>query len=153
MKQSRRVLIAVDGSADSDRIIEAATEYVDRASCHIRIAIAVPSAVAGELVEIHDASGNWPLQEMQAAFESGMTETVQAHARKFDIKVEDVIVLSGNPAEKLCAYCEANDIHLVVMGMHRTAPDILGSTTLRLLQKGSCDVLAIRLGEAGDAGV
>lgn len=147
MNQGRKVLVAVDGSAESDRIIAAAIEYVDRSSCHIRVAIAVPSAVAGELAGTHGASPHWPLQEMQAAFESGMTEVAQEHARKFDVNVEDVIVLFGNPADELCTYCEANDIDLVVMGMHRTAPDALGSTTLRLLQKGSCDVLAIRLGD------
>jgi nucleotide-binding universal stress UspA family protein len=145
MNQGKKVLIAVDGSAESDRIIAAATEYVDRSSCHIRVAIAVPSAVAGELAGMHSSSANWPLQEMQAAFESGMTELAQEHARKFEVDIEDVIVFFGNPAEELCAYCEANDIDLIVMGTHRTAPDALGSTTLRLLQKGSCDVLAIRL--------
>jgi nucleotide-binding universal stress UspA family protein len=150
MSQNRRVLIAVDGSADRDRIIEAATEYVDRSTCHIRIAIAVPPAVAGELAVLHGDAGGWPLQEMQAAFESGMTELAQAHARKFDVKVEDVMVLFGRPADELCAYCEANHIDLVVMGLHRTAPDAIGSTTLNLLQKGSCDVLAIRLGD-GDS--
>jgi nucleotide-binding universal stress UspA family protein len=96
---------------------------------------------------MHGTSAHWPLQEMQAAFESGMTELAREHARKFEIDVEDVVVLFGNPADELCGYCDTNDIDLVVMGLHRTAPDALGSTTLRLLQKGTCDVLAIRLSD------
>ena len=148
---NKRVLIAVDGSDDSDRIIEEATQYIDREACSIRMAVVVPPAIAGELAGLHGDAKAWPLGEMQAALESGMTETARGHAQKFDIEVDDVIVLFGRPSEELCTYCGANNIDLVVMGLHRTASHEIGSTTLSLLQRCPCDVLTIRLGEGASA--
>jgi nucleotide-binding universal stress UspA family protein len=61
------------------------------------------------------------------------------------IDARDVEVLFGRPADEIKSCCETNRINLVVMGMHRTASNDIGSTTLGMLQRSSCDVLTVRL--------
>ncbi len=142
----RNVLIAIDGTPDSERVIQAATEYLDRSTCHFKIAVVV-QAIPHELATLPNlASPNLPLGEMQAVFESGMTEMANEYATKFDIQVANVNVLFGRPAEEIRACCESNNIDLVVMGLHRSQSNDIGSTTLGLLQRSNCDVLTIRLG-------
>ena len=123
-------------------------QYIDRSSCHIRIATVV-SSIAGEMAVLGaDALSNWPVREMQAGLESEMTETVTAHAGRFDVGSDDVVVLFGRAADEIRKYCESNDIDLVVLGLHRTSTSDLGSTTLGVLQNAPCDVLTIRLGSS-----
>ena len=60
------------------------------------------------------------------------------------LKIENKIVLSGNPSEKILEYISLNDISLTVVGMRKRKSFsnlMMSSVSRRILENAGCDVL------------
>lgn len=147
MNSRKNVAIAIDGSEDSERVIDTAMQYLDQSALSLKVVVVIPTIPHELAAMTESASINLPLREMQSVFESGMTATAESFAEKYDIPAINVDVLFGRPADEIREYCVSNQINLLVVGLHGTLSRSIGSTTFGLLQNTGCDVLNVRLNE------
>ena len=146
----KTVVIAVDGSDESDLVMQAADRYIDKVSTHVKIIAAVPELMGQfAVVDPNSFEASWPVREMETAIESEVARTVRERVAQFGIAPDYVTVRFGKPADEICGFCRDSRADLVVLGSHPPSkPNELGSTAYSVLQRAPCDVLAVRLENA-----
>ena len=143
----KTVVIAVDGSDEGVRVLEAADRYIDKVSTQLKIIVAVP-ALMREFAAVDPGSfeSSWPVREMEAALESEIARSIRERVARFGIAPDRVTVRIGAPADEICDFCKENNADLVVLGSHPASkPNELGPTAHSVLRRAPCDVLAVRL--------
>jgi nucleotide-binding universal stress UspA family protein len=136
-----KILVAVDGSVNSDRAIEAAAE-VARAHgagltvCH---AFHIPEQYKTDLAD-----------ELEEAL-MGDAERILEHAVRVaegvGVEVSSRLLRKGHPAEAIVAYASEIEANLVVVGVRGRTPDqarAMGSVSAAVAELSKCSVLLVR---------
>ena len=136
-----KILVAVDGSTNSDRAVEAAAE-VARAHgstlsiCH---AFHIPDHYKADLAD-----------ELEEALE-GDAEKILSHAagvaEKATVTAETRLLKKGHPTEAIIAYAGELGVDLIVVGVRGRTPDqgrAMGSVSAAVIEQASCSVLLVR---------
>lgn len=145
----QKILIAIDGSEEADRVLEAATALDPKGGGRFDVVTVVPPVLEG----VSGMGGNafaaaWPLQDMEAAMRKEVTDGIRERVARFGIPPECVAVLYGRPASEIHAHAEELGADLIVVGSHgrgMVSRLMLGSTANAVLQGAKCDVLTVRI--------
>lgn len=145
-REDKKILLTVDGSEHSINAVKHVVELFD---------------LSGKEVHIISVKENPELLPMEATLDKNWFDAIEKqqkiHATKAinkakmilesaKIVVQNEIILTGNPAQKIIEYCDKEKIDLVIMGA-RTKTDLskllLGSVSKRVLENVESDVLIV----------
>jgi nucleotide-binding universal stress UspA family protein len=136
-----RILVAVDGSTNSDRAVEAAAELARAHGSTLSIchAFHIPdhykADLADELEDVLEGDA-----EKILSYAAGVAEKAKAAATTRLLK-------KGHPAEAVVAYAVELGADLIVVGIRgRTADQTraMGSVSAAVSEQASCSVLLVR---------
>lgn len=147
----KNVLIAVDGSENSERALDFALDFAEKYDAALTILnvsqspslVAVPAdstAVSGEsMVGI--------AKDLQKLHSSILNKAIsRAKQSKPHVQVFSKL-LEGDPAEEIIAATKQNEFDIVVVGhrgLGRMREMILGSTSEKVAHSASCTVIIVR---------
>lgn len=137
----KKILVAVDGSNNSDRAVEAAAEIaVAHGSgftiCHV---FYIPEYYRSDL------SG--PLRDAVREDAERILEHAKKVATDAGIQAETRLLKKGHPADAILALAEELGVGLVVLGVRGKTPDEarpMGSVSGAVAERAVCSVLLVR---------
>jgi nucleotide-binding universal stress UspA family protein len=136
-----RILVAIDGSAASEKALAAAVDLAlhYRAELTALGVVELPAVagVVGEIEALREGTEGHFRQLGQAAVE---------YARSRGMALRSVVV-RGHPADAIVRYAESEKFNLVVLGQHghsRITRFFLGSTTDRVSEHAPCTVMIVK---------
>lgn len=138
------IVVGVDGSPQSSRALRTAGRIADGLGASLKVAYCeylspfMLSALDAVPVVLDDTVRQQRSAVWEAADEV-IVELANADVEKVD--------LSGYPPDALVAYAESKDAELIVVGNRGYGPVVsvlLGSTSHRVLNTASCDVLIVK---------
>lgn len=143
----RHVLVAVDLTKDSHKILERALQIADRNHAKLSImhtleplGFAYGGDIPMDLTSIQD--------QLDEHAKHRLAEIADPHVAK-----EDQHVVVGMPDTEIHRFAEERDVDLIVVGSHgrHGFALLLGSTSTGVLHGAQCDVLAVRVGKKGES--
>lgn len=147
----RRVLVAVDGTAMTDVVVEAVAAATWLEGAEIEVVSVALSAIPGPGIMMSDASGAYVAwyEDAVAEAHAAAEHTAQAAAQRLTAAGHRVTwrVPQGDPASTIVASAREHDVDLVVVGTHgRTGLDrlMLGSVARNVVVHAPSSVLVIR---------
>ncbi|MCK4409405.1 MAG: universal stress protein [Candidatus Eisenbacteria sp.] len=138
-----RILVAVDGSTNSDRAVEAAAEMarIHDSTLSICHAFHIPEHYKTDLVD-----------ELEEAL-IGDAEKILSHAasvaEKANVTAETRLLKKGHPTEAIVTYAGELGVDLIVVGVRGRTPDqgrAMGSVSAAVTEQASCSVLLVKKG-------
>ena len=77
------------------------------------------------------------------------TKNVKTDSSQLSFDVDEILVIKGDPSEKILEIAKEHNFDLIVMGTHghNLVADILGSTARRVTRRSEVPVLSVRLQE------
>ncbi|MGD8415856.1 MAG: universal stress protein [Pseudomonadales bacterium] len=140
------ILVAVDLSEESSRVLDAARTVAQRtgARMHLVTVIKPLTQVYGGLDMAPIASGAISFEEEASTH---AREQLQTLASEYGIDRSDVHVILGGPGPEVRGLAEEVHADLIVIGSHgrHGMGLLLGSTANAVLHGSPCNVLAVRL--------
>ena len=143
-QDKKNILFPVIPSALSDEVIETSLVDLDFSDAKVHL------LTIYEMPEYLFLEGNidskW-INDVDRQQQKDSLQHLMAVEKLFidmGIKIENKIVLSGNPTEKILEYIALNDISLTVTGMRKRksfSSLMMSSVSRRLLENASCDIL------------
>jgi nucleotide-binding universal stress UspA family protein len=137
----QKILVAIDGSAASDKALAAAVDLAAqyRAELTALSVVELPAVVSvvGEIEGVREVAEEHFRQIGQAAVE---------YARSRGVALRSVVV-RGHAADAIVRYAEGEGVNLIVLGQHghsRIARFFLGSTTDRVSEHSPCTVMIVK---------
>lgn len=136
-----KILVAVDGSVNSDRAVAAAAELSGAhesklAVCH---AFHIPDHYRSDLAdELEDALMDDARRILKHA--AGVAE-------RSGVTAEQKLLKKGHPAEAILAFAEEFGASLIVVGVRGRTPDqgrAMGSVSSAVSERAECSVLLVR---------
>ncbi|WP_192034664.1 universal stress protein [Halomonas sp. YLGW01] len=140
----RHILVAVDLTKDSHKVLERALPIADRNKAKLSImhtleplGFAYGGDIPMDLTSIQDQLDDHAKQRL--------AEIADPH----QVAKEDQHVVVGMPDTEIHRFAEEHDVDLIVVGSHgrHGFALLLGSTSTGVLHGAKCDVLAVRVGE------
>ena len=142
----RHVLVAVDLTKDSHRVLERAAQIADRNQAKLSImhtleplGFAYGGDIPMDLTSIQD--------QLDEHAKHRLAEIADPRVAK-----EDQHVVVGMPDTEIHRFAEEHDPDLLEVGPHgrHGVALLLGSTSTGVLHGAQCDVLAVRVGQKGE---
>tara|TARA_B100000678_G_scaffold274946_2_gene266447 strand:+ start:192 stop:638 length:447 start_codon:yes stop_codon:yes gene_type:complete len=142
----RHVLVAVDLTKDSHKILERALQIADRNHAKLSImhtleplGFAYGGDIPMDLTSIQDQLDDHAKQRL--------AEIADAHVAR-----DDQHVVVGMPDTEIHRFADEHDVDLIVVGSHgrHGFALLLGSTSTGVLHGAQCDVLAVRVGKESE---
>ena len=142
----RHVLVAVDLTKDSHKILERALQIADRNHAKLSImhtleplGFAYGGDIPMDLTSIQDQLDDHAKQRL--------AEIADAHVAR-----DDQHVGVGMPDTEIHRFADEHDVDLIVVGSHgrHGFALLLGSTSTGVLHGAQCDVLAVRVGKESE---
>ncbi|WP_290787616.1 universal stress protein [Halomonas sp.] len=144
----RHVLVAVDLTKDSHKVLERAAQIAERNN-NAKVSImhtleplgfAYGGDIPMDLTSIQD--------QLDEHAKQRLSEIADPHVAK-----ENQHVLVGMPDTEIHRFAEENNVDLIVVGSHgrHGFALLLGSTSTGVLHGAQCDVLAVRVGRKGES--
>lgn len=144
----RHILVAVDLTKDSGRVLERAMHIAER-NKNAKISIihtleplgfAYGGDIPMDLTTIQD--------QLDEHARERLAEVADAHG----IPREDQYVVVGMPDSEIHRFAAEHGVDLIVVGSHgrHGFALLLGSTSTGVLHGAQCDVLAVRVGKEGE---
>lgn len=144
--KNKKVLLTVDGSENSLNAIKHACSLLDLSEKEIDI---ISVKENPELLPMEASlDKNWldNIEKQQKIHATKAINKAKSVIEKSGLMVQDEIILTGSPAQKIIELANQEDIDLIIMGP-RTRTDLskllLGSVSKRVLENVNCDVLVI----------
>lgn len=141
----QKILIALDFHGDNDQIIEKAQKLADDNKAEIVLLhVNEPLAIAYSM----DGMGYGDqIVSLESAIRKEAMVKMNKVADKLDVKGENRLIRSGNPASEIHDVVDTQSIDLIVMGTHGQSglQLLLGSTANSVLHGVSCDVMTVRI--------
>jgi len=137
----RKILVAVDGSVNSDRAVEASAEVARAHGARLTVchAFHIPEHYKTDLAD-----------ELEDAL-MGDAERILKHAagvaEDAGVEVVSKLLKKGHPTEAIVAYAEEVGADLVVVGVRGRTPDqarAMGSVSAAVAEQAKCSVLLVR---------
>lgn len=146
--QYRHILVAVDLTPDSRRVLKRAIVIAERHQ-HPRISVIHALEPLGFAY-----SGDMPMDthDLQDQLDHHARTQLAALASPFGIPPEQQFIVTGVANNEIHRFAQERDVDLIVVGSHgRTGLALLfGSTSSGVLKGAKCDVLAVRVGSDVD---
>jgi len=142
MMRTGPVIAAFDGSANADKALRQAVELARQCGTHLVVVNVQPS------LSTRNTRRFFSKQEIaQYVRETGLSvlEQTRDFLQSAGIRYE-YAVLTGGPADELCAYAKETDARYIVMGRRGMNPiltKILGSVVSAVTEKASCPVVVV----------
>ncbi|KAA0014112.1 universal stress protein [Billgrantia pellis] len=142
----RHILVAVDLTKDSHKILERALQIAERNQAMLSImhtleplGFAYGGDIPMDLTSIQD--------QLDEHAKQRLAEIADPHVAK-----ENQHVVVGMPDTEIHRFAGENDVDLIVVGSHgrHGFALLLGSTSTGVLHGAQCDVLAVRVGQKGE---
>lgn len=144
--KNQKILLTVDGSEQSFNAVKHAIKLLDLKEKEIYI---ISIKENPELLPMEATlDRNWldSIEKQQKIHATKAINKAKALLEDVGIQVQNEVILTGNPAQKIIEFTEQEKIDLVIMGA-RTKTDLskllLGSVSKRVLENVNCDVLVI----------
>lgn len=148
MVDYKKILVAVDFSSHSDKVLEQACRmardhHAELLLVHI-VEYLPPMAMGDEAL----LTNVWLVDEQQ------LLESARTTMKDFVAKIQDIEVttrvVSGNTRLELESIAEDQSVDLIVAGTHgrHGLARLLGSTATSLVHHANCDLLLVRLKES-----
>ena len=137
----QRILVAVDGSMNSDRAVEAAAEMARNHGSTLSIchAFHIPEQYKTDLID--------ELEETLVAD----AEKILAHAARVakdaGLEVETRLLKKGHPTEAIVGHAKELGVGLIALGVRGRTPDptrAIGSISSAVAERAGCSVLLVR---------
>jgi universal stress protein A len=142
----RHILVAVDLTKDSHKVLERAVQIAERNKAKLSImhtleplGFAYGGDIPMDLTSIQD--------QLDEHAKQRLAEIADHHVAR-----EDQHVVVGMPDTEIHRFAEEHDVDLIVVGSHgrHGFALLLGSTSTGVLHGAQCDVLAVRVGKKGE---
>ena len=137
--------MALDFHDDNGQIIEKGRKLaMDNSAEVILLHVVEPFAIAYSI----DGMGfGDQIVSLESAIRKEAMVKMNEIAEKLEVKVENRLVRSGNPASEIHDVVDTQGIDLIVMGTHGQSglQLLLGSTANSVLHGVSCDVMTVRI--------
>ena len=144
MNQYQHVMVAIDGSDESARIVERAVALA--AGAKVSVVQVFDTLVGNYSYELNMGD----FEKAQREFEAEVAKNTRAMlTKKFpSIHAEDVHFALGKPANEIKRLAESSKVDLLVIGSHgqgAVKAAVLGSTANAVLHGIHCDVFTVRV--------
>lgn len=144
--KNKRILLTVDGTEQSFNAVKRASNIVNLNNKEIYI---ISIKENPELLPMEATMDqNWldSIEKQQKIHATKAINQAKSYLENLNVKVQNEIILTGNPAQKIIDFIAKEKIDLVVMGA-RTKIDLskllLGSVSKRVLENTQSDVLIV----------
>ncbi|MDF1622947.1 universal stress protein [Pseudohongiella nitratireducens] len=141
----KTILVAVDLSNESDKVIEKALALAGGDTARIWLSHVVEPVAAAYPIDAY-AINMTKLQEEAMAIAA---ERLGNIASKFNIPEDHQLVLAGAAAAEVRNKAEELESDLIVIGSHGRSgwKLLLGSTANKVLHGATCDIMTVRVGD------
>jgi nucleotide-binding universal stress UspA family protein len=144
----QRILVAVDGSRHSEKIVDFATDLAKGLSAQIVLMYVMPRSDVPE--DYADYARRETLRNPVASYLNDIAEQIIAklgrRIKRKGVDFEAVYHL-GNPAEKIIETAEVKKVNLIVVGVHGLHSvgrlRALGSVSRRVIENSSVPVFVV----------
>jgi nucleotide-binding universal stress UspA family protein len=149
MTRFQTVLVATDGTDDSDGAVEAALDLAHDTGARLLVLTVVPEGTAAESVEDEDGQRR---SSSAAADDDGITEaqertdTVLDHAAEWGVEAQSII-WEGEPGEAIVAAAESEGADIIVIGTNGrggVGRMLMGSTSDHVIRNALVPVVVVR---------
>jgi len=139
------ILVAVDLSKDSLRVLDKATAAANGDNSNIHLVHVVEPVAAAYSMDIYAVNINELQQEAIAMSEKKLKEI----AKRLNIDESKVHTLLGAPGPEVRNLAVEINADAIVIGSHGHSgwKILLGSTAIKVLHGATCDVLTVYVGE------
>lgn len=145
MMPFRHVLIALDFSPTSDRVMRKGLELARRVDAAVTLLHVVD--FLPPLGFADDFTPSPTLMVDEQTLTAGASRTLARHAERFQLGDEVTrVVRVGTPRLEIVTLAAERGVDLIVLGSHgrHGLRKLLGSTANAVLNDASCDILAVR---------
>lgn len=141
----KNILVAVDLSKDSLKVIDKAVAAADGDNSNIHLVHVVEPVAAAYSMDIYAVNINELQQEAIAMSEKKLKEI----AKRLSIDETKVHTLLGAPGPEVRNLAAEVNADAIVIGSHGHSgwKILLGSTAIKVLHGATCDVLTVYVGE------
>ena len=141
----KNILVAVDLSKDSLKVIDKAVAAADSDNSNIHLVHVVEPVAAAYSMDIYAVNINELQQEAISMAEQKLKEI----AKRLGISETKVHTLLGAPGPEVRNLAAEVDADAIVIGSHGHSgwKILLGSTAIKVLHGATCDVLTVYVGE------
>jgi len=145
MSTYNKVLIAIDLSSESTKVIAKARELVAGDSNKLSLVHVVEPVAAAYPIDAYAIN----ISRMQEEALEIANERMQEIGRQFEIPAGRQHTVVGSAATEIRALAEECTADLIVIGSHGRSgwKLLLGSTANKVLHGAHCDILTVRVGE------
>jgi universal stress protein A len=144
MSTYKKVLVAIDLSNESTRVIARARELVGGDSSRLSLVHVVEPVAAAYPIDAYAMN----ISRMQEEALAIATERMEEIGKQFDVPAQRQHTVVGSAATEIRALAQEHVVDLIVIGSHGRAgwKLLLGSTANKVLHGAHCDVLTVRVG-------
>ena len=140
MKEIQKILVPVDYSDNSKKVLESAVFLAGKCDAHLHVIYVVQS--------FDDYSGFFVPHTPIATFEKEMVDSAELKMESFIAEYEgaSASVLSGDVAEEIVGYADQHAFDLIVMGTHGykgLEKIMFGSVAGKVVKSAPCPVMTI----------
>jgi nucleotide-binding universal stress UspA family protein len=149
MTRFQTVLVATDGTNDSDGAVEAALDLAHDTGARLLVLTVVPegTTVEGERDDDGEGRGSSPRADDEEITEAQeRTDSVLDHAAEWGLDAHSII-WEGDPGETIVAAAEAEGADLIVVGTSGrggVGRMLMGSTSDWVIRNATVPVLVVR---------
>lgn len=144
MIEFKKVLVPIDFSENSPRLLQTAADVGEKLGCELSVLFVVQS--------FEDYSGFFVPHMPISQFEEEMVQSAERKMASFlaenlhsDLKYNSEVI-KGDVAEEITGYAAQNDISLIVMGTHGykgLEKVLFGSVAEKVVKTAPCPVLTV----------
>jgi nucleotide-binding universal stress UspA family protein len=136
-----RILVAVDGSFNSDRAIEAAAELAKARGAELQVchAFHIPEQYKTDLAD--------ELEDALRADARRILDHARTLAEGAGVEAQTKLLRKGHPTEAIVAHATEIGADLIVVGVRGRTPDegrAIGSVSAAVAAQAACSVLLVR---------
>lgn len=141
----RTVLVAIDLSNESDRIISRAIALADNDVQRVHVVHVVEPVAAAYPIDAYAIN----MTQLQEEATSLAAQRLQSFGSKYGIPDGHLQILTGSAATEIRKRAEELGADLIVIGSHGTSgwKLLLGSTANKVLHGANCDIMTVRVGD------
>ncbi len=139
------LLVAIDLSSESDKVIERAIQIVGGNINKISIMHVVEPVAAAYPIDAYAIN----MSELQEESMRISSQRLADIADKFGVAAQRCHTVVGSAATEIRSKADETSADLIVIGSHGTSgwKLLLGSTANKVLHGANCDILTVRVGE------
>lgn len=145
MSTYSKLLVAIDLSDESDRVIRRALDVVDGDTSRIRLIHVVEPVAAAYPIDAYAINMTRLQEEALDIARKRLAEL----AAQYGVPEEHQFTLMGPAANEIRHKAEEDKADLIVIGSHGRSgwKLLLGSTANKVLHGADCDILTVRVGD------